>query len=131
MAIIEFECTFCASTCSSTPDELGRLIGSPATRVSMASANRTDHRAFWTFMDGSNELFEEVFPRIVKWATSYSKTLKPIQDAMYSLWCTLHTDSEFAGVAFEASDMKALGDAGISLVISAHTQAGDEPSSKD
>lgn len=105
-----------------------RLVNKTASRAFSASSICDDNRVFWDFdHDTENLSFDEVSPMLVNWATRYVEVLASIEDAVFMLWYTIHTDTEFVGLALESAHLQALGSCKIGLMISAYTQPGDNP----
>jgi hypothetical protein len=120
MGITNLSFTFCISTRKHGLDEIFKLISDPASRVSPSTPTRDDHRVFWEFNQSNAILFEDVWSSVVQKSIIYANTLIPISDADMSIWCSIHTDTEFAGLALEATQMKTLGEHGVALVISTY-----------
>jgi hypothetical protein len=99
------------------------LTGEVASRASAASLTHSDNRVFWDFSNNTeNVAFDEIWPIVVNWATRYVDALASIEDAMFTLWCTINTNTEFAGLVLDAAQMLVLGSRKIDFVISAYAQ---------
>jgi hypothetical protein len=103
-------------------DDIARCVASLPERMSPASNSRDDHRVFWRFEGAKGESFDDALSRAVKWAHHQAELLSSIDDVALSLWCEVHSDSEFAGLALQAVDMKRMGDSEIDLLISVYAQ---------
>lgn len=122
MAINDFSFTLYVSTRQYKVEDVVRLAGEAASRVSVASATRDDHRVFFDFNNTEKNLFDEAWSVVVGWAARHVDALNVIEDAVFTLWCTAHADGECVGLALPAVHMQALGSRKIDLVISAYTQ---------
>ena len=122
MAITDFTITLCVSSCQHGVNDIARCIEARPTRVSEASKARDDHRVFWEFERLPDEPFDDACPRAVEWAGMLADLLSCIDDAAVTLWCEVHSDSEFAGLTFQGEQLMGLGTRKIGLVLSAYTQ---------
>lgn len=126
MTITDLNFTLCVSTRRHRTEDVVRLVDEAATRVSAASSTRDDHRVFWDFNNSEKHPFDEVWPAVVDWASRLADALATIEDAALALWCTIHTDSEFAGLALQAAHMQALGSRKVDLAISVYANPGEK-----
>lgn len=125
MAIVNFDITLCVSSRRHQTEDIMRLINQPPTRFSAATPKALDdYRVFWDF-DSGQESFDEACPTIVHWACQLADALRSIEDAAITLWCTLHTKSEFSGLVVQAAHLQSLGSHGIDLVLSAYADSND------
>jgi hypothetical protein len=123
MAITSFSFTLCVSSQQYEVEDIVRLAGEAASRAFAASLTHNDNRVFWDFSNNTEDVtFDEVWPIVVNWATRYVDALALIEDAMFTLWCTINTNTEFAGLALDAAHMLVLGSRKIDFVVSAYTQ---------
>lgn len=122
MAITDFTITLCASSCRYGVSDIARCIDAKPTRVSEASNIRDDHRVFWDFEHSRSEPFDDACSRAVVWSGICTDLLSCIDDAAVTLWCEVHSDSEFAGLTFQGEQLMSLGARKIGLVLSVYTQ---------
>src|SRR5712691_5610305 len=122
MAITDFTITLCVSSRQHGVNDIARCIEAKPTRVSEASKARDDYRVFWDFEHSRDEPFDDACPRAVVWAGMCAGLLSCIDDAAVTLWCEVHSDSEFAGLTFQGEQLMDLGTRKIGLVVSVYTQ---------
>lgn len=122
MSIYDYKLTFCVSSRLRRVNEIRRCISADPESESAADQSRDDHRVFWLFESHGGEEFADAMIRGYDWAQTLASYLTPIEDASLTLWCEIYSNTEFAGLAFSASDMKRLGSSGIDLVVSVYAE---------
>lgn len=122
LTINEFIFTLCVSSRRHEVNDIARCIGAKPTRVSEASEARDHHRVFWDFGHSWDESFDDACPRAIAWAGVCADLLSRIDDAAVTLWCEVHSDSEFAGLALQGEQLMDLGARKISLVLSVYAK---------
>jgi hypothetical protein len=124
MVITSFNFTLCISSLLYEVEDMVRLTNEAVSRVSAASPIRSDNRVFLDFSnDTENVAFEDVWPMVVAWSTRHVDALVSVEDAMFTLWCTIYADTEFVGLALKSEYIYVLGSRKIDLVISIYTQS--------
>lgn len=122
MSINNFRITLCASSLSHDVEELAIRVSMSPSKTAPAIPSRDDHRVFWEFEKYHGEQFDEALARASGWACLHAKALLYIQDINLSLWCELHSNSEFAGFSLQGAHMEQLGQSEIELVISVYAE---------
>ncbi|OWQ88994.1 hypothetical protein CDN98_00025 [Roseateles terrae] len=97
-------------------------ITAPPTKVSPATPSRDDHRVFWRLEPEPGEGFDKALSRAASWACGYAERLSAIDDVALSLWCEVHSDTEFAGLSIQSADMMLLGQGGVELLVSMYAE---------
>jgi hypothetical protein len=122
MAITDFSFALCVSTQQYKAEDMVRLVGETASRISGASSTHDDNRVFWDFSNDIDVSFDVIWPTVVDWATRRVDVLASMEDAIFTLWCTIYTNTEFVDLALQAAHIQALGLHKINLMISAYTE---------
>jgi len=122
MAISDYQITLCVSSRLHRIEDVAHCIAASPVRVSAAGPSRDDNRAFWYFEQKAGEGFDDALSRAVNWACGYAELLSPIEDASLLLWCEVHSETEFAGLAFQSADMMRLGQCGMDLLVSVYAE---------
>jgi hypothetical protein len=79
------------------------------------------HRLFWEIQSYTGVVFEEGLKEAAAAAVQLLRPLDVVNEFDPTLWCVVHSENEFFGLALETSLMEFFATNGLCLVISVYT----------
>lgn len=83
--------------------------------------NEGNHRLLWAVSTYSGTAFEDELKNAIEGSISLLRTIHDANEFNPTLWCLVHSEKEFFGLALDTSLMKEMTAYGLSLVISVYT----------